>query len=295
LKQTTTGYLKTNGQQKPPPWPEGSAHWRAALEFLAQIGETPPPDPPAGALNFYANMETTNILTQYDAMAAPAVNVGQVAPVTAENGVAPRRGEKMLRMEVRPGETAPWGSSLQAALVQKSPNSMLGVGLGFDNYQGISFYVYPGLEVLNPNMHCVLLEWHGTGQMLQAPFHFGINALNGQWYCDLHRVSAYNPVFTDSFGAAQQGVWMNVVSGIRWRSDNTGYYKLWLKPSGTGPMTDADLKVNRTGLATWNTTGALIYPTVCLYRAVFPTLGRVYYDEHRIGDTHAVVDPENYQ
>jgi hypothetical protein len=42
LKQTTTGYLKTNGQQKPPPWPEGSGHWKDALEYLGQIGQEPP-------------------------------------------------------------------------------------------------------------------------------------------------------------------------------------------------------------------------------------------------------------
>jgi hypothetical protein len=42
LKQTTTGYLKNNGQPKPPPWPENSAHWKAALDYLAQIGQEPP-------------------------------------------------------------------------------------------------------------------------------------------------------------------------------------------------------------------------------------------------------------
>lgn len=266
-------------------------------------------------------MEAANVLPacppEYDSMASPNngsvtwqagpfMNTGQVAIVPAENGVTPRRGSKMMRMEVRPNECAAWDQSssppgsIQAALVQKQPGSLPGVGLGYDNYQAISFYVYPGLEVLNPNMHCVLLEWHGTGQMQQAPFHFGINALNGQWYCDLHRVaSGYFPVFTESMGAHQAGVWMNVVSGIRWRSDNTGFYKLWLKPSGTGPMTDADLKVNRTpengtGLATWNTAGAIIYPAVTVYRWPFSTLGRVYFDSHRIGDTLAVVDPENY-
>jgi hypothetical protein len=256
--------------------------------------ESPPPSPPSGTLLFHADMETTNILTQYDSMAAPSVNTGQVAPVTAENGVTPRRGSKMLRMEVRAGETAPWGSTLQAALVQKQPGSLSNIGLGYDNFQGISFYVYPGLQVLNPNMHCVFLEWHGTAQMLQAPFHFGINALNGQWYCDLHRVSAYSPIFVDSMGAHQTGVWMNVVSGIRWRSDSTGFYKLWLKQAGTGAMTDADLKVNRLNIPTWNTTGAAIYPTVCLYRNNFNSLGRVYFDSHRIGDTLEIVDPENY-
>ena len=43
LKQTTTGYLKNNGQPKPPPWPENSAHWKAALDLLAQIGTQPTP------------------------------------------------------------------------------------------------------------------------------------------------------------------------------------------------------------------------------------------------------------
>lgn len=260
----------------------------------------PPPEPPTGSLIFHADMETTNFLTQYDSIASPNPNVGQVATVTAENGVTPRRGSRMLRTEVRPGDVAAWDSNLQAALVQKAPGSMPGIGLGFDNYMAISFYVYPGLEVLNPNMHCVFLEWHGTQQMLQAPFHFGINALNGKWYCDLHRVSAYAPIFTISIdgtgpgNTAQQGVWMNVAIGIRWRSDTTGYYKLWLKESGTGPFTDADLKVNQVNIATWNTMGAIIYPTVCIYRKVFATLGRVYHDSHRIGTTLAVVDPENY-
>jgi len=209
----------------------------------------------------------------------------------------------MLRLEVRPGEYAPWDNgahTLQGAAIQKNPGSLPNVGLGFDNYIGISFYIQPGLEVLNQIMNCYLLEWHGTASMLQAPFHFGISALNGMWLADLHRVSTYNPVIlqyipgTGPGGSAQQGVWMNVVSGIRWRNDSTGYYKLWLKPSGTGPMTDADLKVNQVGIPTWNTAGAVIYPEVILYRYPFPTLGRVYFDSHRIGDTLAVVDPENY-
>jgi hypothetical protein len=42
LKQTTTGYLKANGQSKPPPWPENSAHWKAALDLLDQIGQELP-------------------------------------------------------------------------------------------------------------------------------------------------------------------------------------------------------------------------------------------------------------
>lgn len=48
LKQTTTGYLKNNGQPKPPPWPEGSTHWAPALDLLAQIGGVVPP--PLGKL-----------------------------------------------------------------------------------------------------------------------------------------------------------------------------------------------------------------------------------------------------
>lgn len=46
LRQTTAGYLKSSGAERPPPWPEGSAHWQPALSLLAQIGQTPPPPPP---------------------------------------------------------------------------------------------------------------------------------------------------------------------------------------------------------------------------------------------------------
>lgn len=42
LQQTTTGYRKSNGQPKSPPWPEGSTHWKPALDLLAQIGQQPP-------------------------------------------------------------------------------------------------------------------------------------------------------------------------------------------------------------------------------------------------------------
>lgn len=54
LKQTTTGYLKSNGQPKPPPWPEGSTHWKSALDLLAQIGGTTPV-PPSGYPASYTN------------------------------------------------------------------------------------------------------------------------------------------------------------------------------------------------------------------------------------------------
>lgn len=53
LKQTTTGYLKSNGQPKPPPWPAGSTHWGPAMDLLAQIGqEAPPPPPPPPVSSF---------------------------------------------------------------------------------------------------------------------------------------------------------------------------------------------------------------------------------------------------
>lgn len=45
LKQTTTGYLKNNGQPKAPPWPIGSTHWGPAMDLLAQIGQSVPPTP----------------------------------------------------------------------------------------------------------------------------------------------------------------------------------------------------------------------------------------------------------
>jgi len=51
LKQTTTGYLKNNGDSKPPPWPANSTHWGPAMDLLAQIGgATPPPSTEPAAI-----------------------------------------------------------------------------------------------------------------------------------------------------------------------------------------------------------------------------------------------------
>ncbi len=54
LKLTTTGYLKSNGQSKPAPWPDGSTYWKPAFDVLAQIGEEapPPPTPPPGGFGY---------------------------------------------------------------------------------------------------------------------------------------------------------------------------------------------------------------------------------------------------
>jgi len=46
LKKTTTGYLKSNGGEKPPPWPAGSTHWGPAMDLLSQITDGTAPDPP---------------------------------------------------------------------------------------------------------------------------------------------------------------------------------------------------------------------------------------------------------
>lgn len=62
LKKTTTGYLKSNGQPKPPPWPAGSTHWAPALDLLAQIGGDVPP--PSGDKLRWAPPALTNPTTR---------------------------------------------------------------------------------------------------------------------------------------------------------------------------------------------------------------------------------------
>ena len=45
LKNTTTGYAQKNGQPRPAPWPEGTAHWATAMDLLASVQDVAPPVP----------------------------------------------------------------------------------------------------------------------------------------------------------------------------------------------------------------------------------------------------------
>lgn len=90
LKKTTTGYLKSNGQSKPAPWPEGSANWKAALDYLAQIGQAaPPPPPPSTGVTYPASYFT--------------------GPLGARNPLPPKKGAFLgAELGLGPGPAITW-------------------------------------------------------------------------------------------------------------------------------------------------------------------------------------------
>jgi hypothetical protein len=253
-----------------------------ALETGVPQPEPSPPEPsptPPGTLIWSADMEVADVLQQFGS--APSGYPARINTTLVRDGVTPRHGSRMLRAEVYPGESAPWASTLQASLVQKNG---LPVGLGSDVYMGWSTYVVPGFQWASQAAHATLAEWHADSTMLQAPFHWGINALNGEWYCDLHtHPTAWSPVFLTSMGKHETGRWIDCVLRIKWSTGSDGIYQLWM---------DGVLKKDYTG-RTWGSQRS-VYPVFGIYRAHQSNVGKVFHDSVRVGTTREIVDPASY-
>src|SRR5262245_20048061 len=103
LTKTTTGYLKANGQPKPPPWPEGSAHWKAALDLLAEIGlEVPEPEPEPPATYPVAAPLVINAGGTYSGKnwtstsSTPCITIETAEPVTIRDAAITNRAGGIL-------------------------------------------------------------------------------------------------------------------------------------------------------------------------------------------------------
>lgn len=252
----------------------------------------PEPEPPiSGTILFNADNEVAAPLQQWSSIAN-----GDLTTVTAQNGVTPVQGSRMLRCYVSTSNRASWEPSLlQASVIQKNPTP--GVTNNTDVYTGWSFYIVPGFQYAG-NAHATLMEYHGGTGMQQAPIHFGIfgnGGSAGHFFLDLHRqASAYSPVFQNSIGPMITGKWVDCILRNKWSSASDGVVQFWMKVRDGQPMSiTTDRKINYNG-ATWNMAGVNIYLIHCVYRSIQSQDATVYFDNTKVGTTFDVVDPGRY-
>ena len=68
-----------------------------------------------------------------------------------------------------------------------------------------------------------IVEWHSEQPGSQAPFHFGVNGANNQYFIDLHTAATgWSPIFSKDCGAIKKGQWVDFVVRHKWRKETTG-------------------------------------------------------------------------
>jgi hypothetical protein len=185
----------------------------------------------------------------------------------------------MARVEVRYNEPTSWTASMNVSAVQKDhlPN----VGLGNDVYMGWSVYIPSSFTYVPNTLANNIVEWHADASMSQAPFHFGINGYNGQFFVDLHTAaSGYSPVLQPSVGAVVRGRWVDCVVRTKWAQDGSGVFEFWM---------DGEKKVSWTG-RTWGTQAG-VYPEAGYYRTNHNSTAVLYIDALKVGTSYASVAP----
>ena len=262
------------------------AQARWTIQTAACVASGSPPAATSGQVLFNGDLETGND-SQYSAINRYTADRFRVTG--AVEGVSPRQGNYMARVECRQGEAAPWSSVLCASLAEKHS---LQVGYNqaiTDTYMGWSVYVPANYPWASSSMHSIMAEWHGQGSMSQAPFHFGIlgNGGNaGHFFIDLHRAaSGYSPVFQPAFEAlsapGMANRWINCVVRILWSQSGNGRLQFWM---------DGNLKYDYTG-PTAPVTGENIKPIVGLYADDRTPDKKIYVDGFKVGTSYASVAP----
>ena len=199
--------------------------------------------------------------------------------VAADGAIVPRQGSHMARSEVRYKEPTSWWASMNVASVQK--NGLPNVGLGNDVYMGWSIYLPNDFSYVPNTLANLLVEWHAEAPMSQAPFHFGINGYDGQFYVDLHTsMTGYRPVLQKSVGPMVKGRWVDCVIRTRWAQDSSGIIEFWM---------DGVKKFSWTG-RTWGMQRT-VYPVAGYYRTDYNATAVVYFDALKVGTSYEAVAP----
>jgi hypothetical protein len=216
-------------------------------------------------------------ISEWDFLHAAAPERFQV--VRSDQLVTPRQGNHMARVEVRGNEPASWSASMNVTIAQKDhlPN----VGLGDDVYMGWSVYIPPNFPYVTNGGSNLIVEWHADASMSQAPFHFGINGYNGQFFVDLHTAATgFSPVLHRDLGSLVTGRWVDCVLRTKWAQDASGVLEFWM---------DGVKKVSWTG-RTWGTQQG-VYPMAGYYRANWNATAVLYIDALKVGTSYASVAP----
>ena len=228
------------------------------------------------APGWFGGFETGDI-SEWDYLHAAAPERFQV--VRSDQGVTPRQGNHMARVEVRGGEPASWDASMNASLAQK--DNLPNVGLGNDVYMGWSVYIPRNFRYVPNGGSNLIMEWHADASMRQAPFHFGINGYNGRFFVDLHTAATgFSPVLHRDVGRLVTGRWVDCVVRTKWAQDASGVFEFWM---------DGVKKVSWTG-RTWGTQ-QVVYPVAGYYRTNYNATAVLYIDALKVGTTYTSVAP----
>jgi len=254
----------------------GNRSSRARLDVSTSPCSAPPPPPPApsGSVLFDGGWDTGD-LSQWSGVHRFSADRFRVA--TSDGAITPRDGSHMARIEVRPNEPASWDSSMNVSLAQK--NGLPSVNDGSDVYLGWSLYLPPNFPYVPNHLANVMVEWHSDSATAQAPFHFGINGYNGQFFFDLHTAqTGYAPVGRWDIGPVITGRWVDFVVRTKWAQDSSGIMEGWM---------DGVKKFTFTG-RTWGAQ-QVVYPMAGHYRVNHNATAVLYIDALRVGTTYQSV------
>ena len=238
----------------------------------------PPPPPPAGTVLFDGGFDTGDT-SQWSFIHEFVTE--RFRAVTSD-GVTPRKGSHMARVEVRYNEPASWTAGANVSLAQK--DGLLNVGLGKDIYTGFSVYLPNGFAYV-PNQYMNnIMEWHANAPMSQAPIHVMIDSINlpVNFAVDLHTdMTGYSPKGRWSFGPLVTGRWVDFVLRVKWATDTSGIVEGWM---------DGVKKFSSGPIRTWGGQ-SIVYPELGYYRANYNSTAVLYLDAFKIGTSYGSVAP----
>ena len=200
--------------------------------------------------------------------------------VQSDNGVTPRQGSHMARIETRYNEPTTWTTGANIAMAQR--DGVPGVQPGADVYTGFALYLPNGFPYVPNHYANNIVEWHATGGMDQAPIHFLLDGYqSGAFTLDLHTApTGYSPIRW-KFGDLATGRWVNFVFRVKWASDNNGIVEGWM---------DGEKKFSYTG-RTWGSGVSAVYPMAGYYRANHNANAVMYIDAFKVGTSYSSVAP----
>jgi chitodextrinase len=238
----------------------------------------PPPPPPAGTVLFDGGFDTGDT-SQWSFIHE---FVSERFRAVTSDGITPRKGSHMARVEVRYNEPASWTAGANVSLAQK--DGLPNIGPGKDIYTGFSVYLPNGFPYVPKQYMNNIMEWHADAPMSQAPIHFMIDSINlpVNFAVDLHTdMTGYSPKGRWSFGPLVTGRWVDFVLRVKWATDTSGIVEGWM--DGVKKFTSGPIR-------TWGGQ-RIVYPELGYYRANYNSTAVLYVDAFKIGTSYESVAP----
>lgn len=223
LKQTTVGWLKTNGT---PRYPSGTApdttHWGNAMKLLAQIGQQAPPPPPPTGIPLVSLVDLNFVFTPayIDPPAYGGAGGGGIFAQNTPYGA----GWKFIATELMP---AIWdqadGTKTKVCLAQGHPDKFWGQLGKTEHWEFQMFIKTQALPDVTHWHAGELWQWH-TGSA--SGHHISLDPNSGGRY-RIGRLSSktgyefvYVPIIFDR--------WVKVTYDIHWSNAADGFIKVTL-------------------------------------------------------------------